>query len=35
MTGPAEERSYQWPRRYVYASILAVIIVLLVLWLVL
>jgi hypothetical protein len=35
MTGPVEERTYRWPRRYVFAATLAVIImVLLVLWLV-
>ena len=34
MTGPVEERTYRWPRRYVFAVTLAVIIILLVLWLV-
>jgi hypothetical protein len=34
MTGPVEERSYRWPRRYVFAVTLAVIILLPVLWLV-
>jgi hypothetical protein len=34
MTGPVEERTYRWPRRYVFAVTLAVIIMLLVLWLV-
>ena len=35
MTGPVEERSYRWPRRYAFAVTLAVIIMLLlVLWLV-
>jgi hypothetical protein len=35
MTGPVEERTYRWPRRYVFTVTLAVIIVLvLVLWLV-
>jgi len=35
MTGPVEERAYRWPRRYVFAVTLAVIIMLLfVLWLV-
>jgi len=34
MTGPVEERIYRWPRRYVFAATLAVIIMLLVLWLV-
>ena len=34
MTGPVEERTYQWPRRYVFAVTLAVIILLPVLWLV-
>ena len=35
MTGPVEERSYRWPRRYVFAVTLAVIILLPLLWLVL
>ena len=26
MTGPVEERTYRWPRRYVFAVTLAVII---------
>jgi hypothetical protein len=35
MTGPVEESTYRWPRRYVFAATLAVIIMLLlVLWLV-
>ena len=35
MTGPLEERTYRWPRRYVFALTLAAIIaVLFVLWLV-
>jgi hypothetical protein len=34
MTGPVEERTYRWPRRFVFAVTLAVIIVLSVLWLV-
>ena len=34
MTGPAEERTYRWPRRYVFAVTLAVIIMLFVVWLV-
>jgi hypothetical protein len=34
MTGPVEERTYRWQRRYVFAVTLAVIIVLFVLWLV-
>jgi hypothetical protein len=35
MTGPVEERTYRWPRRYVFAVTLAVIAAaLLVLWLV-
>jgi len=35
MTGPVEERTYRWPRRYVFAATLAVIVMLLlVLWLV-
>ena len=34
MTGPVEERTYRWPRRYVFAVTLAVIIMLPVLWLV-
>ena len=35
MTGPVEERTYRWPRRYVFALTLAAIIaVLFVLWLV-
>jgi hypothetical protein len=34
MTGPVEERAYRWPRRFVFAVTLAVIIVLSVLWLV-
>ncbi len=35
MTGPVEERTYRWPRRYVFAATLAVIVILLlVLWLV-
>ena len=28
MTGPLEERTYRWPRRYVFAVTLAVIILL-------
>lgn len=33
MTGPVEERAYRWPRRYVFAVTLAVIIIVLfVLW---
>jgi hypothetical protein len=33
MTGPLEERAYRWPRRYVFALTLAVIIIVLfVLW---
>ena len=35
MTGPVEERAYRWPRRYVFAVTLAVIILLPLLWLVL
>jgi hypothetical protein len=35
MTGPVEERTYRWPRRYVFAVTLAVIIALPVLWFVL
>jgi len=35
MTGPVEERTYRWPRRYVFAVTLAVIILLPLLWLVL
>ncbi len=34
MTGPVEDRTYRWPRRYVFAVTLAVIIMLPVLWLV-
>ena len=35
MTGPVEERAYRWPRRYVFAATLAVLVMLLlVLWLV-
>ena len=34
MTGPVEERTYRWPRRYVFAVTLAAIILLPVLWLV-
>ena len=35
MTGPVEGRTYRWPRRYVFAATLAVIVMLLlVLWLV-
>ena len=34
MTGPVEEHAYRWPRRFVFAVTLAVIIVLSVLWLV-
>ena len=35
MTGPVEERTYRWPRRYVFAVTLAAIIAMLfVLWLV-
>jgi hypothetical protein len=35
MTGPVEERTYRWQRRYVFAVTLAAIIVMLfVLWLV-
>jgi hypothetical protein len=34
MTGPVEERTYRWPRRFVFAVTLAVIIMLSVLWLV-
>jgi hypothetical protein len=35
MTGPVEERTYRWPRRYVFAATLAVLVMLLlVLWLV-
>jgi len=37
MTGPVEERTYRWPRRYVFGVTLAAIItiiMLLVLWLV-
>jgi hypothetical protein len=34
MTGPLEERTYRWPRRYVFAVTLAVIILLPLLWLV-
>jgi hypothetical protein len=34
MTGPVEERTYRWPRRYVFAVTLAVmIIIVFVLWL--
>jgi hypothetical protein len=32
MTGPLEERTYRWPRRYVFAVTLAVIILLPLLW---
>jgi len=36
MTGPVEERTYRWPRRYVFGATLAMIIIMLfVLWLVL
>ena len=35
MTGPVEERTHRWPRRYVFAVTLAVIILLPLLWLVL
>jgi hypothetical protein len=36
MTGPVEERTYRWQRRYVFAvTLAAIIIVLFVLWLVL
>jgi len=35
MTGPLAERTYRWPRRYVFAVTLAVIILLPLLWLVL
>jgi len=35
MTGPLEEGTYRWPRRYVFAVTLAVIILLPLLWLVL
>ena len=35
MSGPVEERTYRWPRRYVFAATLAVLVMLLlVLWLV-
>ena len=34
MTGPVEEGAYRWPRRFVFAVTLAVIIMLPVLWLV-
>jgi hypothetical protein len=34
MTGPVEERAYRWPRWFVFALTLAVIIMLPVLWLV-
>jgi hypothetical protein len=35
MTGPVEERTYRWPRRYAFAATLAVLVtLLLVLWLV-
>lgn len=34
MTGPVEERAYRWPRRFVFAVTLAVIIMVPVLWLV-
>lgn len=34
MTGPLEERTYRWPRRYVFAVTLATIILLPLLWLV-
>jgi hypothetical protein len=35
MTGPVEERTYRWPRRYVFSVTLAAIIAMLfVLWLV-
>jgi len=34
MTGPVEERTYRWPRRYVCAVTLVMIIMLAVLWLV-
>jgi hypothetical protein len=34
MTGPVEERAYRWPRLFVFAVTLAVIIMLSVLWLV-
>lgn len=34
MTGPVEERTYRWQRRYVFAVTLAVIVMLSVLWLV-
>ena len=34
MTGPVEERTYRWPRRFVFAVTLAVIIMLPILWLV-
>lgn len=34
MTGPVEERTYRWPRWFVFAITLAVIIMLPVLWLV-
>ena len=34
MTGLVEEHTYRWPRRFVFAVTLAVIIVLSVLWLV-
>ena len=35
MTGPVGERTYRWPRRYVFAATLAMIVMLLlVLWLV-
>ena len=34
MSGPVEERTYRWPRRYVFAVTLAVIILLPLVWLV-
>jgi hypothetical protein len=34
MSGPVEERAYRWPRWFVFAVTLAVIIMLSVLWLV-
>jgi hypothetical protein len=34
MTGPVDERTYRWPRRFVFAVTLAVLIMLPVLWLV-
>jgi hypothetical protein len=34
MTGPVDERTYRWPRRFVFAVTLAVIIMLPILWLV-